>query len=69
MLRLVAGHRRIELSILHYFLRQYKYKYFADPFEGAMGVESRKEKWDEFYLSFLEKQFLQPPEWICPLLH
>jgi hypothetical protein len=35
---------------------------FEDHFEGAKGVKSNKEKWDDHYLSFFKEAMKNPPE-------
>ena len=35
---------------------------FEDPFEGAKGIEARKEKWDSFYLQFFKGAILTAPD-------
>ena len=35
---------------------------FDDPFEGAKGIDSRKGKWDEFYLEFFREAIKTVPE-------
>lgn len=35
---------------------------FDDHFEGAKGVVSKKEKWDEYYLEFFKEGYRNPPE-------
>jgi len=37
-------------------------KNFSDPFEGAKGIETRKDKWDSFYTEFFKKAILTIPE-------
>lgn len=36
-------------------------KHFSDPFEGAIGLADRQEKWDNHYLEFFKETVATPP--------